>query len=239
MNSDACRRPIQAWEVSWLLALGTCLRALRHEAGVSQALLANRAGLAEKSYRRIEHGQRRTRESTLHRIADGLVDGTLGSAANELLTRLQAVAGPALAEESVHQARVAARQRRRMAKQNRRPVTEHTIEYLHVLGVGELEHHRHRRWVTRETTREHEYYVLRPIARESSPRLHWTKAQWMEHFSAVRHTDKAQELVLRALREGNFLLSRVASGPTARARQSERLATNDKIVVESSQLPSG
>ena len=160
MNSGACRRPIEAWEVPWLLALGTRLRRLRQESGLSQALLANRAGLTERSYRRIEHGQRRTRDSTLRRLADGLVNGTSEWAANELLTGLHAAVGPALAEESVHHARVEARRRRRVAKQNRRPVTEHTTEYMYVLGVGALEHHRHRRWVTRETTRDHEYSVL-------------------------------------------------------------------------------
>ncbi len=226
MNSGACRRPIEAWKVPWLLALGTCLRELRQESGLSQALLANRAGLAERSYRRIEHGQRRTRASTLCRLADGLVNGTSESAANELLTRLLAAVGPALAEESAYRARVEARRRRRVAKENRRPVAEHTIEYMYVLGVGAVERHRHRRRVTRETTREHEYYVLRPTARVTSPRLQWTKAQWLEHFRASGHTDESQEPALRALREGSFLLSRVASGPIAHARQSERPAKN-------------
>ena len=36
------------------MALGTRLRELRQEYGLSQARLANRAGLAERSYRRIE-----------------------------------------------------------------------------------------------------------------------------------------------------------------------------------------
>lgn len=124
-------------------------------------MLANRAGLSERSYRRIEHGDRRTRASTLRRIGDGLVAHTaaLGTA-DEVTARLLQAAGPNLADESKYRSRVKERRRRRMAKQDRRPATEHTIEYMHLTGVGVVQYHRHRRWVTREATREHEYYVL-------------------------------------------------------------------------------
>ena len=145
-----------------MVALGACLRSLRSEVGLSQALLANRAGLSERSYRRIEHGDRRTRASTLRRLADGLVayTSTLGTA-DEVTTRLITAAGLALADESEYQSRVEARRRRRMAKANRRPVTEHVINSTRLPNGLVLERHRHTRWVTRQTVHEREYDVVR------------------------------------------------------------------------------
>lgn len=162
MTGDGCRRPIRADERPGLLELGAYLRHLRHEVGLSQALLANRAGLSERSYRRIEHGDRRTRASTLARIADGLVayTSTLGTA-DEVSTRLVKAAGTSLAAESEYASRVEARRRRRMAKANRRPVTEHVIERTVLLSGEVIEHHRHTRWVTRQTVREREYQLIR------------------------------------------------------------------------------
>jgi len=78
------------------------------------------------------------------------------------MARLLVAAGPALAEESAYRRRVEARRRRRVAKRGRQAVTEHTIAYTFLLGGAVLEHHRHRRWVTRKTTRDREYVVFRP-----------------------------------------------------------------------------
>jgi transcriptional regulator with XRE-family HTH domain len=153
-----------AWEVPWLLRLGACLRALRMEAGLSQRALAARSGLAERSLRRIEHGHRRTRASTLQRLAEVLVrnDSARFGSADAVLVQLLAAAGPGLAEESDYRWRVDARRRRRAKKQRWRTLTEHTVERSPLLGGGLLEHHVHRHWVTRGEVREREYTVFRP-----------------------------------------------------------------------------
>jgi len=66
---------------------------------------------------------------------------------DEVMARLLEAAGPALADESEYRSRIEARRRRRMSKQGRRAVTEHTVLDQTLLpGGGVLEHHRHRRW---------------------------------------------------------------------------------------------
>ena len=147
MTSEGCRRPIVEWEVPWLAKLGACVRDCRKQAGLSQAVLAARAGLAERSLRRIEHGHRRTRTSTLQRLVAALVGGPAWNGmADEVMARLLEAAGPALADESEYRSRIEARRRRRVVKQGRRAVTEHRVDYTLLPGGGVLEHHRHRRW---------------------------------------------------------------------------------------------
>ncbi len=152
------------WEVTWLIRLGDCLRGLRNEAGLSQAVLAALGGLAERSLRRIEHGDRRTRLSTLQRLADELTRYTDGcGTSDEVLDRLLDAVGPALAPESEYSGRVEARRRRRVSKQNRRPVTEHLlVGAVPLPGGGVLERHVHRRWITRRSVRERQYTVSPP-----------------------------------------------------------------------------
>ncbi len=162
MTGDCGRRPIEEWEVPWLIQLGARLRGFRTEANLTQAVLGARTGLAERSLRRIEQGHRRTRSSTLQRLAEELTRYTARSGtADEVMVRLLEAAGPALADESEYRSRIEARRRRRVVKQGRRAVTEHTVDYMLLPGGSVLEHHRHRRWVTRRTTRERAYVVLR------------------------------------------------------------------------------
>jgi len=73
MNRES-RRPIEDWERPWLEGLRALLRRVRMASGQTQARTAIRAGLAERSLRRIEHGQRRTRGSTLARLASAAAD---------------------------------------------------------------------------------------------------------------------------------------------------------------------
>ena len=146
----------------WLTQLGVCLRGLRTQSGLSQARLATGAEFTERSLRRIEHGQRRTRPGTLERLVEALAAGPAWCGGTEgVLARLLVAAGPALAEESAYRWRVEARHRRRVAKRGRQAVTEHNIAYTFLLGGAVLEHHRHRRWVTRKTIRDREYVVFR------------------------------------------------------------------------------
>jgi transcriptional regulator with XRE-family HTH domain len=100
------RRPIDDGEVDRLEALGSRLADLRRSAGLSQARLATRGELAPSTIERLEAGTRRTRRSTLERIARAL---ELPDAAGELVD----LAGPTLAPESAYADRIARRRERR------------------------------------------------------------------------------------------------------------------------------
>lgn len=117
------RQPITDDEVPHLELLGTTLRTLRVEARLTQQQLADAAELSRTQVRRIEHGTRRTRRSTLGRIADALADD-LDDDADRLAQQLEAAAGPALADESDHAERVAERRDRR-----------HTATHVEVAGT--------------------------------------------------------------------------------------------------------
>jgi transcriptional regulator with XRE-family HTH domain len=67
-----CRRPIEDGEVPFLEALGARLLALRSAAGFTRWKLAQGAKLSENTIARIESGTRRTRGTTLERIAQAL-----------------------------------------------------------------------------------------------------------------------------------------------------------------------
>jgi transcriptional regulator with XRE-family HTH domain len=94
-------RPIEWHEVQHLHRMGDQLTALRRTAGLSQRRLADLAGLHRVSVARIEAGQRRTRRSTLARIAMALTATCpeLGSP-GALVDELARLAGRALAPES-------------------------------------------------------------------------------------------------------------------------------------------
>ena len=68
-----CRSPIEVWEMSHLESLGPRIRALRQDAGLSQATLGAATELSRTSIERVELGLRRTRRSTLERIVAVLV----------------------------------------------------------------------------------------------------------------------------------------------------------------------
>jgi transcriptional regulator with XRE-family HTH domain len=130
LAADPGRRPVEPWEQPFLTALGAELRVLRQHAGLTQAALASRAGLAERSLRRIEHGQRRTRRSTLARLAAALLPRPSdGTAAADLVEGLVRTAGPALAAESVYTERVQARRERRRRRAASRYIVQHTVQY--------------------------------------------------------------------------------------------------------------
>jgi len=128
-----CRRPINADEVAGLEALGGELRRLRREvAGISRARLGVLAEVSSRQLEQIERGIRRTRRSTLERIAAALVKlkPDLGDAA-DLTERLAELAGPGLAPESIYRARVDKRRKARNAKLRRRVMYRYIIPMLH------------------------------------------------------------------------------------------------------------
>lgn len=116
------RRPLTDEELPDAESLGQELRSLRLRARLSQVELVYWSSLSSNHVFNLEHACRRTRHSTLLRIARVLVDHLpdyLGSA-DDLAEHLVQVAGAALAHESGHPERVERRRQRRAAKVERR-----------------------------------------------------------------------------------------------------------------------
>ncbi len=120
-----CRRPIEAWEVESLRTLGREVRAIRFHQG-KLAIRAGKLGRAAQvpgtTLWRIETGVRRTRRSTLQRLAKATARlnpsaGTQG----EILARLIEAAGSALAPPSKYQYRVDRRRMSRFRRSNANP----------------------------------------------------------------------------------------------------------------------
>jgi transcriptional regulator with XRE-family HTH domain len=105
--------------VPHLERLGRLLKGLRKAAGITQRDLARSAELSSWMVSQIELGTRRTRRSTLRRIARAIVGADPNvSTEDELTEQLADAAGAALAPESGYQARVD-RRRKRRAKRGR------------------------------------------------------------------------------------------------------------------------
>jgi transcriptional regulator with XRE-family HTH domain len=113
------RRPIEEAEVPHLERLGHLLKGLRKAAGMTQRELARNAELSSWMVSQIELGTRRTRRSTLQRIARAIVGADPNASTEDDLTeQLAGAAGAALAPESGYRARVD-RRRKRRAKRGR------------------------------------------------------------------------------------------------------------------------
>jgi transcriptional regulator with XRE-family HTH domain len=112
--TDPGRRPIEPWEVAGLEALGSALRSLRLEAGLTRMSLGVASELSYAQVTRIESGTRRTRRSTLLRLSRALCAAVpeLGDP-EPLVDELVATAGDSLAPESPYQDRIARRRERR------------------------------------------------------------------------------------------------------------------------------
>ena len=135
-----CRRPIAADEVVGLEALGGELRRLRREvAGISRARLGVLAEVSSRQLEQIERGIRRTRRSTLERIAEALVQirPDLGEPA-ALAVWLVALARNGLAPESEYRERVDKRRKARNAKLRRRVMYRYIIPMFHARLDAEL-----------------------------------------------------------------------------------------------------
>lgn len=154
--TDEGRRPLRAYERVHLERLGRLLATTRRAVGVTQGELALAAGLSRVQLARIETGVRRTRRSTLTRIAAALVfeAPTLGSV-ERLVDDLVEEAGPALAEESAYAERVARRRALRVERADRaedREEESSTLRVIHWFRTDryrpedELEEIRERLW---------------------------------------------------------------------------------------------
>lgn len=220
-SSDPGSRPILDWERPWLVRLGAEVRELRLSSGLSQADLAAVSGMAERSLRRIEYGERRTRLSTLDRLVQGLtMPAANGLGRDEILSRLLAAAGPVIAPESAYAGRVDARRRRRRTKASRRFITQHTVTFKEV-REGVLETHHHRSRVGRTRTRDRAYQVLQePSGRRRRVRARRSQPDPTSVLSTVADPDTAlvepmENLELLGSERG---VSIVVRGPRAEPR---------------------
>ena len=113
--------------------LGQLLRQQRKTASLTQRELGNAAELSLGAICQIELGDRRTRRSTLRRIARAIVGARPNTPTEDELTeQLAEAAGAALAPESGYRARID-RRRKRRAKRGRygpREVAPHPGEEL-------------------------------------------------------------------------------------------------------------
>ena len=110
------RAPIPDDHVQYLERLGTELEQMRCSLGLTAASVADAAFLSKSHVRRLERACRRTRLSTLERIAAAfelLADPDDGVRSDEVLRRLVEAAGPSLAPESPWRERIERRGRRR------------------------------------------------------------------------------------------------------------------------------
>jgi len=123
-----------------LEALGDELRRLRWDvARVARPVLAFHADMSVRQLEQIERGIRRTRRSTLERVAEALVQLKPGMGEPAALARrLAALAGAGLAPESVYRDRVDKRRKARNAKLRRRVMYRYIIPMLHARLDAEL-----------------------------------------------------------------------------------------------------
>lgn len=101
------RRPIQPGEAPHLRRFGLLLRAIRHDEGLTQQAVADRAQLAASYLSQLENGERRPRRTTLERLT------IHGLHRPDALAGLTEAVGPALAPETAFPERVARRHARR------------------------------------------------------------------------------------------------------------------------------
>jgi len=119
-SRESCRRPVEPWEVAHLERLAAGLRTARKAAGLTQCALAWRAGMNPSTVYRIEAAVRRTRLSTLRRIAEALVGAApwMGDA-GKVTADLATLAGLGLAPESQYRERIDGRRARRDRRSQR------------------------------------------------------------------------------------------------------------------------
>jgi len=114
-SPSGSRRPIEPAELPDLRRLGERIREARTAAGLSIAECARRARISGPHLSRLERGDRRTRRSTLERLATALwMTEPYGTQQPAILAGLHDAAGVALAPESSFQKRVERRWRRRV-----------------------------------------------------------------------------------------------------------------------------
>lgn len=107
-------RPIEPEEVPFLREFGAILRGFRVHVGATQSMLGIEAQMHPMHVYRLERGARRTRLSTIWRLASALADFSDGELdADDVAELLVEAVGPALAPESKYEDVLAKRRARR------------------------------------------------------------------------------------------------------------------------------
>ncbi len=119
----SCRRPIGRHEIAPLEALGDLLAWLQDEARMTDRELAAAAQISQRHLQRLRIGVRRTRATTLERIALALAPW-LDVDPTELHQQLVKTAGCSLAPPSEFQARVDRRRQRRLDRAAAKEATQ-------------------------------------------------------------------------------------------------------------------
>lgn len=116
-----CRRPITPDEVPYLERFGQVLQKLCRQAGLKQVEVAGGAQLSASHFWKLTRGLRRTRASTIARIANVLAP-EIGVDPKTLETKMLRAIGPALAPEAdpAHRERIDRRRQERVAKARRK-----------------------------------------------------------------------------------------------------------------------
>lgn len=144
------RAPLTDSEAFFAEVLGRQLRSYREDAGLTRRELAAAAMLSAGQLGRIEWGTRRTRRSTLTRIAWALHGSDADPSALEaFVDELVGIAGPALAAESEYAERVGRRRERRFKKVEKAEdkVVNDSLPMARNLAVAAVDHHeRTGRW---------------------------------------------------------------------------------------------
>lgn len=103
------QRPVSPVDRYHTELLGQRLRQARSDSGLTVRQITDRAGVSSSQIYRLEHGEQRTREFTLWRLACAL--GYLD--APQLFAEFVSLAGPAIAPEKIiHKERIAVRSER-------------------------------------------------------------------------------------------------------------------------------
>lgn len=128
----SCRRPIEAWEVPALEAIGVILRTHREARGLSRPALATLSGCSKRSLDWLENGVRRARAEMLWRL---LVCITADPAAE--LAHIVIEYGEVLAPASDYADRIQRRRERRERKATNEATSRHledVREFLYLAG---------------------------------------------------------------------------------------------------------
>lgn len=118
-----CRRPIEPWEVPYLVAVGKRLQEMIKQARYRQTDLALASKISRSQLYNYRTGRNRPRSSTLLRIVTALAE-RLDADASDLHHELVELAGPALAPETAYPDRVNGRREKRH-KHNLKKVEAH------------------------------------------------------------------------------------------------------------------
>lgn len=194
LNGPSVRtRPHEPWELPLLEAFSEALRHHRALAGISQRQLHLATGLAKFTIHRLEHAQRRTRHSTVRRIALALAEARGAFClADEIAEEMIQALGAAAAPESHRMASIERTRNHRVKKLGEDPDAE-----LAPLPTQRAELERRYRLAVRELR------VLRNQQRETAAKMEELR-QWEARLERREKQIQQRELALSQRRQGQL-----------------------------------